>query len=58
LSYFDRKQFLDAVKRNDRLAVQLYLGGGGVDPRAGLEAAMGAGLIEMEQLIAEASAKK
>jgi hypothetical protein len=58
LSYFDRKQFLDAVKRNDRLAVQLYLGGGGVDARAGLEAAKGAGLVEMEQLIAEASAKK
>jgi hypothetical protein len=58
LSYFDRKQFLDAVKRNDKLAVQLYLGGNGVDPRAGLEAAKGAGLIEMEQLIAEASAKK
>lgn len=58
LSYFDRKQFIDAVKRNDRLAVQLYLGGRGVDPRAGVEVARGAGLIEMEQLIADAAAKK
>ena len=58
LSYFDRKQFLEAVKRNDKLAVQLYLGGKGVEPRAGLEAARGAGLIEMEQLLADASGKK
>jgi hypothetical protein len=58
LSYFDRKQFLDAVKRNDRLAVQLYLGGRGVDPRAGLDMARGAGLIDMEQLLADASGKK
>jgi hypothetical protein len=58
LTYFDRKQFLDAVKRNDRLAVQLYLGGKGVDPRAGLDAARGAGLIEMDQLLADASGKK
>ena len=58
LSYFDRKQFVDAVKRNDKLAVQLYLGGKGVDPRAGLETARGAGLVEMEQIIAEAGARK
>ena len=58
LSYFDRQQFLAAVKRNDRLAVQRYLGGKGVDPRAGLEAAKGAGLSEMEQLLADATAKK
>ncbi len=58
LSYFDRKQFIDAVKRNDKLAVQLYLGGKGVDARAALDAARGAGLIEMEQLLADASAKK
>ncbi len=58
LSYFDRKQFVDAVKRNDRLAVQLYLGSRGVDTRAGLEAARGAGLIEMEQLLADAGARK
>jgi hypothetical protein len=58
LSYFDRQQFLDAVKRNDKLAVQLYLGGRGVDARAGLEAAKGAGLAEMEQLIADAGTRK
>ena len=58
LSYFDRKQFVDAVKRNDKLAVHLYLGGKGVDPRAGLETARGAGLVEMEQIIAEAGARK
>lgn len=58
LSYFDRKQFLDAVKRNDKLAVQLYLGGKGVDARAALDAARGAGLIEMEQLLADSGAAK
>jgi hypothetical protein len=58
LSYFDRQQFLDAVKRNDKLAVRLYLSGRGIDPRAGLEAARGAGLVEMEQLIAETDRKK
>jgi len=58
LSYFDGKQFLDAVKRNDRLAVQLYLGARGIDPGAGLEAARGAGLTEMAQLLADASLKK
>lgn len=58
LSYFDRQQFLDAVKRDDRLAVQLYLSGRGVDPRAGLETARAGGLVEMEQLIAEASPRK
>jgi hypothetical protein len=58
LSYFDRQQFLAAVKRDDRLAVQLYLGGRGVDPRAGLEAARGAGLVEMEQLLADAGLRK
>ena len=58
LSYFDRRQFIDAVKRNDRLAVHLYLGGRGIDARAGLEAARGAGLVEMEQLIAGESAGK
>jgi hypothetical protein len=58
LSYFDRKQFLDAIKRNDKLAVQLFLGGRGIDPRTGLEAARGAGLVEMEQLLADAGARK
>lgn len=58
LSYFDRQQFVDAVKRNDTLAVELYLAGRGVEPRAGLEAARRAGLPEMEQLIAGAAATK
>lgn len=31
LSYYDSKQFLDAVKRNDVLAVELYIAGRGVD---------------------------
>lgn len=31
LSYFDPKQFLDAVKRDDALAVELYVAGGGVN---------------------------
>ncbi len=32
LTYHDRNQFLDAVKRGDVLAVKLYLAGRGVDP--------------------------
>lgn len=31
LRYYDEKQFLDAVKRNDALAVELFVAGGGVD---------------------------
>ena len=31
LSYYDSKQFLEAVKRNDVLAVELYVAGRGVD---------------------------
>jgi len=34
LSYHDRNQFLDAVKRKDAIAVQLFLAGRGVDPNA------------------------
>jgi hypothetical protein len=34
LSYHDRNQFLDAVKRKDAIAVQLFLTGRGVDPNA------------------------
>lgn len=34
LRYFDSSQFLDAVKRNDVLAVELFLAAGGVDPVA------------------------
>ncbi|MGQ0546184.1 MAG: hypothetical protein ACT4P3_12745 [Betaproteobacteria bacterium] len=31
LRYYDDRQFLDAVKRNDELAVELYIAGRGVD---------------------------
>lgn len=31
LTYYDPKQFLDAVKRNDALAVELFVAGRGVD---------------------------
>ena len=34
LSYHDRNQFLDAVKRRDAIAVRLFLAGRGVDPGA------------------------
>ena len=34
LRYFDNGQFLDAVKRNDALAVELYLIGRGINPSA------------------------
>jgi len=34
LSYHDRDQFLDAVKRKDAIAVRLFLTGRGVDPNA------------------------
>ena len=34
LSYHDREQFLDAVKRKDAIAVRLFLIGRGVDPNA------------------------
>ena len=32
LSYYDHGQFLDAVKRNDELAVELFIAGKGVEP--------------------------
>jgi len=34
LVYHDRKQFLDAVRRGDVIAVRLFLAGRGVDPNA------------------------
>jgi ankyrin repeat protein len=34
LSYHDRGQFLDAVRRGDAIAVRLFLIGRGVDPNA------------------------
>lgn len=32
LEYFNQEQFFDAVKRGDKLAVELFLAGGGIDP--------------------------
>lgn len=32
LEYFSQEQFVDAVRRGDKLAVELFLSGGGVDP--------------------------
>ena len=34
LRYYDSSQFLDAAKRDDALAVELYLLGRGVNPAA------------------------
>ena len=58
LSYFDRQQFLDAVKRNDMVAVRLFLAGRGVGTGGAGDVAKIAGHIDMEQLLAEAMAKK
>jgi hypothetical protein len=45
LSYHDRNQFLDAVKRKDAIAVRLFLAGRGVDPNA--KDAWGASALEL-----------
>ena len=58
LAYFDQRQFLDAVRRNDVIAVRLFFTGRGVDTRGAREVARSAGLIEMEQLLAEQAAHK
>lgn len=62
LVYHDRAQFLDAVKRNDVLAVRLFLAGRGVDPDArdllgasALDIAKRGGSAEMVELLADAS---
>ena len=59
LVYHDNAQFLDAVKRNDVLAVRLFLAGRGVDPNArdllgasALDIAQRAGHAEMAELLA------
>ena len=52
LSYFDRQQFIDAVKRNDMIAVRLFCAGRGVDTGGAREIARKAGLAKMEQLLA------
>jgi len=59
LRYYDEKQFLDAVKRNDELAVELYIAGRGVDlagrdadGRSALEIARDNGNAPLAELIA------
>ena len=59
LSYYDAKQFLDAVKRDDLLAVELYIAGGGVNLSArdasghsALEIARANGNARMSELLA------
>jgi hypothetical protein len=61
LVYHDKNQFLEAVKRNDVLAVRLFLAGRGVDPNArdllgasALDIAKRAGHAEMTELLAAA----
>ena len=64
LVYHDRNQFLDAVKRNDVLAAQLFIAGRGVDPNAkdllghsALDIAKRSGNAEMIELLAAATRK-
>lgn len=59
LVYHDKAQYLDAVKRNDVLAVRLFLAGRGVDPNArdllgasALDIAKRGGSAEMVELLA------
>ncbi|HVL37577.1 MAG TPA: hypothetical protein VM489_18050 [Burkholderiales bacterium] len=59
LRYYDSQQFLDAVGRDDRLAVELFLQGGGVDPqakdaqgRSAFDIARGRGHTAMVELLA------
>ena len=58
LSYYDSAQFLDAVKRDDLLAVELYIAGGGVNlsardakGRSALEIARANGNARMSELL-------
>lgn len=64
LVYHDKNQFLDAVKRNDVLAAQLFIVGRGVDPNAkdllghsALDIAKRGGNAEMIELLAAATRK-
>ena len=59
LSYYDSRQFLDAVKRDDALAVELFLAGRGVnlasrdgDGRSALEIARANGNKPLAELLA------
>jgi hypothetical protein len=65
LVYHDKNQFLEAVKRNDVLAVRLFLAGRGVDPNArdllgasALDIAKRGGNAEMVELLAAAGRPK
>jgi hypothetical protein len=60
LRYYDGKQFLDAVKRNDELAVELFIAGRGVDlsgrdadGRSALEIARDNGNAPLAELLAK-----
>lgn len=64
LSYYDARQFIDAVKRNDVLAVKLFITGKGVDVNAqdadgvtALHLAKRAGHDELAALLTRAGAK-
>jgi hypothetical protein len=64
LVYYDKAQFLDAVKRNDVLAARLFIVGRGVDPnatdalgRSALELARRGGNPEMIDLLVAASGR-
>ena len=59
LRYYDQAQYLDAVKRNDELAVELYIAGRGVDlagrdadGRSALEIARDSGNAPLADLLA------
>ena len=59
LRYYDERQFLDAVKRNDELAVELFVAGRGVnlagrdaDGRSALEIARDNGNAPLAELLA------
>ncbi|HEY5637150.1 MAG TPA: hypothetical protein VIS77_09640 [Burkholderiales bacterium] len=64
LSYFDATQFLDAVRRRDALAVELFLAARGVDPaardaqgRSAREIARAAGDARISALLAGTGAR-
>lgn len=53
LTYFDARQFLDAVRRNDALAARLYLAGRALDVKTVEQARALATEPEMRQLFSE-----
>jgi hypothetical protein len=65
LTYYDRGQFLEAVKRGDLVAVRLFLAGRGIDPAAkdllgntALDVARREGNAEMIALLSGAIARR